>query len=116
MAKLMFLPVVLLVFAGCASPVRDTAVGWTVQAPPGPSESLLLVKGPTAVVAEVIGVSAQWGWRAIDRADSLSGSTFVLMAGPTSLEANTKLMDLLRARGLTHGPALSTDERFTPAG
>jgi hypothetical protein len=116
MNKLSCLPLLLAALVGCSTPSTRTVTGWSVQAPPGPTEALLMIKGPTAQVAEVIRISGQWGWRAIDRADSPSGSTFILMAGPTSLHANEQLMDLLRERGLTFGPAITNEARFQPAG
>lgn len=116
MMKAPVLSILLAALTGCSSPAEQTALGWSVQAPPGPTEALLIVRGPTAAVGEVVSESAKWGWRPIDRADSLAGFTFVLMAGPTELRPNELMMDLLRERGLTFGPAISPERQFQPAG
>ena len=100
----------------CA-PVPSGVVGWKVDPTrPDPTESLLLITGPSPKVAEVLAIAGSLGWRTVDRAVSQSGSTFALIAGPTSLEANERIFDLIYRHGLVHGPAISRDGRFQPAG
>jgi len=116
MMKAVFLSIILAALVGCSAPADQAVAGWSVQAPPGPTEALLIIRGRTTTVGEVVSESAKWGWRPIDRADSPAGFTYVLMAGPQELRPNELMMDLLRQRGLTFGPAISPDRQFQPAG
>ena len=104
--------VVLTGLAACTITPPRRGVGWKID--PNytePTRSYLLLHGPADEIAEVIEQSGSFGWSPQEQAILPSGSAFALMTGPTEIEPNERMWDLLMPRRITVGPGLTPDER-----
>ena len=98
----------------CTQSQPARVAGWKVD--PNytpPTHAYLLLHGPADQIAEVIQRSRAFGWTAVEHATLPSGSAFALMAGPTEIEPNERMWDLIMPTGIIIGPGLNPEARHT---
>jgi hypothetical protein len=104
--------VVMIGIAACTTAAPKRVAGWKVD--PNytpPTRSYLLLHGPADQIAEIIEQSRAFGWSPQEHTALPSGSAFALMSGPTEIEPNERMWDLLMSRPIIVGPGLAPESR-----
>ena len=104
--------IVLALAGGCTTARPEKSVGWTVDPTyRAPTSVQMFLYGPAADVEGVIADSRPFGWRPVERALLPSGSAFALLEGPVDFRKGGNLDEIVGARPVTLGPAITLDRR-----